>query len=460
MNSTFDLIVIGGGSGGLAVAEQAAHYGQQVALIDGSALGGTCVNRGCVPKKIMWYAANLAHSVHDAAEYGIQANFSGMDWAHLIAGRQQVVSHLNDYWADYLKKLGITHIQGHAKLHSATEVMVDNQSYHAKHIVLATGSHSLVPPVPGAALGITSDGFFELKQRPEKVAIIGAGYIGMELAGMLHAFGTQVTVIGLDSRLLKLFDAGLSAILAQTLTNQGIELYLNFSVTELSQQAAGIRVSGQAEQHLDGFDTVIWAIGRRPNTANLGLEEIGITPSRSGVVETDSYQNTVVPNVYAVGDITGRSPLTPVAVAAGRRLADRLFGGQLHAKVDYNLIPTVVFTHPPIGSIGLTEEHAQELDTVVTVYETEFMPMRYALNQKGNRTWMKLICAGETEKVVGLHVLGEGADEMLQGFAVAIKMGATKADFDRTIPIHPSSAEEFITLKRPSRVFYPQNNSR
>jgi glutathione-disulfide reductase len=459
MNTKFDVIILGGGSGGLAVAERAVSYGQSVAVIDGSALGGTCVNRGCVPKKVMWYAANLAHAAHDASEYGIKTHISGMDWSRLVAGRQQYVTDINHYWANYVKELGITHIQGYATLKSHTEVAVGDQIYHAKHIVLATGSRPIVPPVPGAELGITSDGFFELNHWPKKVAMIGAGYIGIELTGILQAFGAQVTVIGLEARPLELFDEGLSTVLAETLTQQGVELRLGFMVTALSQQDSGIRVSSKDGQHLDGFDAVIWAVGRRPNTDNLGLAEIGITPLRSGVIETDLYQNTVVPNIYAVGDIAGRSPLTPVAVAAGRRLADRLFDGQANAKIDYDLIPTVVFAHPPIGCIGLNETQAKALNTVVTVYETAFTPMRYALNKKGNRTWMKLICAGETEKVIGLHVMGEGADEMLQGFAVAIKMGATKADFDRTIPIHPSSAEEFVTLKRPDRVYYPKIGS-
>lgn len=453
MNTQFDLIAIGGGSGGLAVAERAAAHGKRVAIIDASPLGGTCVNQGCVPKKVMWYGAHLTHAAHDAIGYGAQVQMQGFDWQKLIQGRQAYTEAINHYWSSYTDALNITHIQGWGKLVDAHHVAVGDTVYQAEHIVLAMGSRPIVPPVAGAELGITSDGFFQLQQRPDKVAIIGAGYIGVELAGVLNALGAKVTVIGLENRPLELFDEGLSTALADSLQRQGIELQMGFAVAALSQQPTGIRVSSRTETHLDGFDTVIWAVGRRPNTDNLGLENAGLQVPRSGIIATDEYQNTAISNIYALGDIAGRSPLTPVAVDAGRKLADRLFGGKTQAKVDYAQIPTVVFTHPPIGSIGMTEAQAKQQHEKISIYETQFTPMRYALNTNGLPTFMKMICAGDEQRVIGLHLLGEGVDEMLQGFAVAIKMGATKQDFDNTMAIHPSSAEELVTLKQPSRVF-------
>ncbi len=453
MNMQFDLIAIGGGSGGLAVAERAAAHGKRVAIIDASPLGGTCVNQGCVPKKVMWYGAHLAHAAHDAVGYGAQVQIQGFDWQKLIQGRQAYTEAINHYWSSYTDSLNITHINGWGKLVDAHHVAVGDTVYQAEHIVLAMGSRPIVPPVAGAELGITSDGFFQLQQRPDKVAIIGAGYIGVELAGVLNALGAKVTVIGLENRPLELFDEGLSTALADSLQRQGIELQMGFAVAALSKQSTGIRVSSRTENHLDGFDTVIWAVGRRPNTDNLGLENTGLQVPRSGIIATDEYQNTAISNIYALGDIAGRSPLTPVAVDAGRKLADRLFGGKPEAKVDYAQIPTVVFTHPPIGSIGMTEAQAKQQHEKVMIYETQFTPMRYALNSNGLPTFMKMICAGDEQRVIGLHLLGEGVDEMLQGFAVAIKMGATKQDFDNTMAIHPSSAEELVTLKQPSRVF-------
>lgn len=453
MNTQFDLIAIGGGSGGLAIAERAAAHGKRVAIIDASPLGGTCVNQGCVPKKVMWYGAHLAHAAHDAIAYGAQVQMQGFDWQKLIQGRQAYTEAINRYWSSYTDALNITHIQGWGKLVDAHHVAVGDTIYQAEYIVLAMGSRPIVPPVAGAELGITSDGFFQLQQRPDKVAIIGAGYIGVELAGVLNALGAKVTVIGLENRPLELFDEGLSIALADSLQRQGIELQMGFAVAALSQHSTGIRVSSRTETHLDGFDTVIWAVGRRPNTDNLGLENAGLQVPRSGIIATDEYQNTAISNIYALGDIAGRSPLTPVAVDAGRKLADRLFGGKTQAKVDYAQIPTVVFTHPPIGSIGMTEAQAKQQHEKISIYETQFTPMRYALNTNGLPTFMKMICAGDEQRVIGLHLLGEGVDEMLQGFAVAIKMGATKQDFDNTMAIHPSSAEELVTLKQPTRVF-------
>jgi glutathione-disulfide reductase len=446
----FDLIAIGGGSGGLAVAEKAAGLGRRAAIIESRRLGGTCVNNGCVPKKVMWYAASLAHAVDSATDFGIRAWHGRTDWPALVAGRERYISNINSYWDSHLDDSGITRIEGHARLAAPGIVEADGLHYTADHIVLATGSQPVVPPVPGAGLGITSDGFFALQSQPQKVAVIGGGYIGVELSGVLQALGSDVTLIALEDRILERFDPMISSTLETEMRRQGIRMQTRFQVAALSGQPGAVNVISTGNTALTGFDTVIWAVGRRPDTRDLGLEAAGVAISPDGSVAVDAYQNTSVPGIYAVGDITGRVPLTPVAVAAGRRLAERLFGGKADSRVDYENVPSVVFSHPPVGSIGMREDEArQRYGRDISVYSSDFIPMRHALSEHGSRTAMKLVCAGKAEKVVGIHIIGDNADEMLQGFAVAVKMGATKADFDSTIAIHPTSAEELVTMKTP-----------
>jgi glutathione-disulfide reductase len=446
----YDLISIGGGSGGLAVAEKAAMLGAKTAIIDPRRLGGTCVNNGCVPKKVMWHAAELAHAVDQARGFGIPARRDRTDWQTLLAGRDRYVSDINSYWDGYVRERGISHIPGYATFVDARTVEVNGEQYSADHIVLATGNQPIVPPLPGAELGITSDGFFELQHQPAQVAVIGGGYIGVELSGVLNALGSSVTLIALEDRLMERFDPMISAALENEMRRQGIRVHTGFQVTALSRSAGGIRVQSANEAAIAGFDTVIWAIGRRPNTRGLRLEAAGVTASPGGIVPVDAYENTSVPGIYAIGDATGKMPLTPVAVAAGRKLAERLFSNRIDSRVDYDNIPSVVFSHPPIGTVGLTEDEArQRHGRDVTIYTSEFTPMRHALSTQGTSTAMKLVCAGEEEKVVGIHIIGDNADEMLQGFAVAVKMGATKADFDNTMAIHPTSAEELVTMKVP-----------
>ncbi|NBB81962.1 MAG: glutathione-disulfide reductase [Alphaproteobacteria bacterium] len=450
MDKHFDLIAIGGGSGGLAVAEKAAGFGARTAIIESDRLGGTCVNVGCVPKKVMWYAAELAQGVRKAPGFGIQAELRGVDWPALVRGREGMIDGIRDFWNGYVDELGITLIRGEARFVDAHTVEVGGERYSAEHIVIATGGRPMVPPVPGHELGITSDGFFALEEQPERVCVVGGGYIGVELAGVLRALGSEVTVVALESRVLETFDPLVSETVHHNMAEDGIEMHLPFAVASLERRDDGIAVLDQDGRALTGFDTVLWAVGRRPNTDRLDLEAAGIEPERGGVVPTDAYQNTPVTGVYALGDITGRYPLTPVAIAAGRRLAERLFDDQPERRLVYEDIPTVVFAHPPAGAVGLTEAEARETGQRVTIYQTGFTPMKYALNEQGPRTAMKLVCIGDHEQVVGIHMVGDGVDEMLQGFAVAVKMGATKADFDNTVAIHPVSAEELVTLKEPN----------
>jgi glutathione reductase (NADPH) len=449
MTRDYDLIAIGGGSGGLSAAERAAHYGARCAVVEADALGGTCVNRGCVPKKVMWNAAGIAHTLRDAAGYGYSVALEGMDWGELKRARDAYVHGINDWYRTYLADSGIAEVRGQARFLDAHTIEVGGERYSADHIVIATGGRPAVLAVPGAELGITSDGFFELERRPERVAIIGGGYIAVELAGMLRALGSEVTMlVRREQGVLHGFDDMLRTGLMDEMLCDGISIHAGTRVGCLEREPEGTLAIPCNGQRLSGFDAVIWAVGRVPASDGLDLAAAGIETDAEGYIPTDEYQNTRVEGIYAVGDITGRAALTPVAIAAARRLADRLFGGRPERRLDYENIASVVFSHPPIGTVGLTEERARELHgEAVKIYQTRFTPMFHALTERKVHTAMKLVTVGAQERIVGCHILGPGADEMLQGFAVAIRMGAHKADFDDTVAIHPTSAEELVTMR-------------
>lgn len=444
----FNLIAIGGGSGGLAVAQRAAEYGARCMIVEPAPLGGTCVNTGCVPKKVMWNAAQFARILGDARDYGFDVSDADLDWPRLVAARDAYVARLNTFYSTRLADSGIAWQQGTARFIDGRTIAVGEERFSADHIVIATGGRPVIPAVEGAALGISSDGFFALRERPRRVAIIGGGYIAVELAGILRALDSEVTLV-LRGRLLGAFDVMLREVLMEEMLDQGIKLLAGSTVASLTRAADGSLTLIDADgADLAGFDAVIWAVGRRPNIEGLDLEQAGICLNPRGAIETDDYQNTSVAGIYAIGDVTGRSPLTPVAIAAGRHLADRLFGGKPDSRLDYEGIPSVVFSRPPIGSVGMTEDQARaEHGDGIKIYQTRFTPLYHALTSRKPRTAMKLVTVGAHEKVVGCHVIGPGADEMLQGFAVAINMGATKADFDKTVAIHPTSAEELVTLR-------------
>ena len=449
MSQHFDLIVIGGGSGGMAVARRAAEYGMKCAVIESNRLGGTCVNVGCVPKKVMWYAAQLSHALHDAPDYGFDAALTTVDWPQLKAGRDGYVERLNKIYARNLANSAVTMIEGRAAFSSSNSVTVNGETYSADHIVIACGGRPAIPDVPGVELGITSDGFFELEALPRRVAIVGSGYIAVELAGVLNALGSEVSLLLRRQHLLARFDVMLREELMEQMQDDGIHVAtgINLSLVERGddQQLALHTRDGHV---MDGYDTLIWAIGRESQIDGLNLEAAGLSANDAGFIPVDQFQNSGVSGIYAIGDVTGQAALTPVAIAAGRRLADRLFGGKLDAKLDERNIPSVVFSHPPIGTVGMTEDEAREqFGDDIKVYQSRFVPMYYAMTTRKQRSSMKLVTVGATEKVVGCHIIGDGADEMLQGFAVAIKMGATKADFDNTIAIHPTSAEELVTMR-------------
>lgn len=444
----FDLIAIGGGSGGIAVASRAARLGARCAVIESDRLGGTCVNRGCVPKKIMWYAAAIAGSIHDARAYGFDLAVDGFDWARLKLARDTYLTRLNQVYRRNLAQAGVVLIEGAASFVDAHTLAVGGRHYRAEHIVIATGGHPRTPEVEQAGLGITSDGFFGLPRQPRTVAIAGAGYIAVELACLLNALGSRVTLLLRHRELLGRFDAMIRETLAEEMRDAGVHIVPGTEIEGVAHDADGVltlRCSGH--QSLTGFDALIWAIGRRANTERLNLPAAGVRAGADGALTVDAYQNTNIPGIYAVGDVTGRAALTPVAIAAGRHLADRLYAGQPESRLDYDNIPTVIFGHPPVGSVGLSEEEAHARHgSGVKCYHSRFTPLYHGITGRNAHTAVKLVTVGEEERVVGCHIVGLGADEMLQGFAVAVRLGATKRDFDRTVAIHPTAAEEFVLL--------------
>ncbi len=448
MTEHFDFLAIGGGSGGLAAARRAAKHGAKAAVIEAARLGGTCVNVGCVPKKVMWNAANLSWGLHHAADYGFRVAGCTLDWSDLHRRREEYIQRLNGIYDRNLEREGVTLIEGFARFVDDRTVEVNGRRYSADHIVIATGGRPKRPQIPGGELAIDSDGFFALDRQPRKVAVVGAGYIAVELTGVLHHLGSEATLVLRGEKPLRGFDEMLRDGFMEAAQADTLHVLSHFLTSRLERAADGtITLYAEDGRSVGGYDTVIWAVGREPNTDRLGLENTSVRVNADGTIPVDDYQQTNVAGVYAIGDITGRWQLTPVAIAAGRRLADRVIGGMEGRRLVYENIPTVVFTHPPIGTVGLTEAEARErYGDAVKIYMSRFIAMDYALSADKRRTLMKLVCVGPEEKVVGAHIFGPHADEMLQGFAVAVKMGATKRDFDDTVAIHPTSAEEMVTM--------------
>ncbi len=451
----FDLIVIGGGSGGLAGAFRAANHGARVALLEPGPFGGTCVNVGCVPKKAMWLAAELAGRIDLASRLGFAVTPVCPDWPTFITHRQRYIEGIHASYRRRLDAAGVAVLPVRGRLRAADCVETDDGIVlHAPHLLIATGGRPRRPAIAGAEHGIDSDGFFALRAAPARVAIVGAGYVAVELAGVLQALGSRVDVFVRGSRLLEGFDEDLTAQLTEDYHQCGIRLHFGATPAAVERDGQGIvlrTADGAGSGRFDTpiFDSVIWATGRRPNTGALGLDTVGVATDAQGHIVVDDFQRTSVEGVHAVGDVTQKLALTPVAIAAARRLMDGLFAGVPDARLDYADVPTVVFSHPPIGKVGLTEAEARAqhgMDTVRT-YRTGFRPMLHALADSPQRSLFKLVCAGEDERVVGIHLLGEGADEILQGFAVALKLGARKADLDATVAIHPTSAEEVVLMR-------------
>ena len=448
----FDYLVIGGGSGGIASANRAAMYGKKVALIEAKYLGGTCVNVGCVPKKVMWFAGQIADACRYGPDYGfaidIKEQLRTFSWSKLVASRSAYISRIHASYERVLGNNKVTVIKGYGRFVDAHTVEVNGEHYTADHITVATGGEPEVPDVPGAEYGIDSDGFFNLTERPDRVAVFGAGYIAVELAGVLNALGSQTHLLVRKHKPLRNFDDMLSDTLVEIMATEGPQLHTNSVPREVIKENDGSLTVHLENGNAINVDTVIWAIGRKPHTAGINLAAAGVAFDAQGYILVDKYQNTNVTGIYAVGDNIGKVQLTPVAVAAGRRLSERLFNNKPNEHMDYDNVATVVFSHPPIGTVGLSEQAAREqYSDEIKVYTTRFTAMYSAVTTHRQPSCMKLVTLGAEEKIIGLHVIGYGADEMLQGFAVAVKMGATKADFDNTVAIHPTSAEEFVTMR-------------
>lgn len=466
----YQYLVIGGGSGGVASARRASKYGAKTLLIEGKALGGTCVNVGCVPKKVMWSASDTAKRIREARAYGFDVDrelANTFDWVGFKAKRDAYILRLNGIYERNLAKEGVTYVAGWAKFvdKKTVEVALNNpvdgqktKRFTADHILVATGGAPKIPDgIPGAEHGITSDGFFSLETQPKKVAIVGAGYIGVELAGVFHGLGTETHLFIRGETVLRSFDEVIQNTITDTYIKHGVNIH------KLSKTLANVEKleNGQLKisyEDISGpnqtivVDTLIWTIGRKPLGEFLNLEVPGIKTDEKGQVIVDEYQNTSVPNIYSVGDIIGSVELTPVAIAAGRKLSNRLFGPEQfkNDKLDYTNVPSVIFSHPEAGSIGLSEAAAKKQfgEENVKVYQSKFISMYYAPLDPEDKdpTVYKIVVTGPEEKVVGLHLVGDASAEILQGFGAAIKMGATKADFDNVVAIHPTSAEEIVTM--------------
>lgn len=468
------MVVIGGGSGAMGASRRAAQYGKKVCVIEEDGrLGGTCVNVGCVPKKLMWHAADMAEALHGAPEYGFGSgegkavnDVPPFQWKYFAEKRDAYVRRLNGIYDRNLQNDKVEYISGHAKLvgNGQVEIAMRNEdgsfqeqthTVSGDHICIATGGRPVIPSdsdIPGASLGITSDGFFALREQPKRVAVVGAGYIAVELAGVFNTLGTETHLLIRHDTFLRTFDPIIAETLQEYMGKTGLNVHKKTNIKKVEGTKGG-----PLTLHLDSgstleVDCLLWAVGRRPNTDNLGLETAGVKTDAKGDIVVDKFQQTNVENITALGDVAGKALLTPVAIAAGRRLSNRMYGPEaVRGKdfLDYENIPTVVFSHPTSGTVGLTEAEAKDKfgEDQVKVYKSSFTGMYFGMMEHKQPSAYKLVCVGKEEKVIGLHIVGMGTDEMLQGFAVAVKMGATKKNFDDTVAIHPTGSEELVTMR-------------
>jgi len=442
----FDLFVIGAGSGGVRAARMAAERGARVAVAEDAAFGGTCVNLGCIPKKLYSFAAHYAESFDEAHGYGWAAERPAFDWPKLKANRASEVSRLNAIYGQLMRGAGAAVIEGRARITGTHEVEVNGVRHAAERILVATGGWPVPPEVPGGDLAISSNEIFDLAQFPRRLVVVGGGYIACEFASIFNGLGAKVTQLYRGEQILRGFDDEVRDFVANEMRKKGVDMRVGVKVSALERGADGIRVllAGGGELLADA---VLYATGRAPNSRGLGLESLGVSLAPNGAIEVDEHYRTNVPSIYALGDVIDRVQLTPVALAEAMALVDELFGGT-GRRVDYTHIPTAVFTHPNIGTIGFTESAARARFEKIRVYRTDFKPLRHTLSGHTERTLMKLVVDDASDKVVGLHMVGADAGETIQGFAVAMKAGATKAVFDATLGIHPTAAEEFVTMRQ------------
>ena len=444
----FDLITIGAGSGGVRASRVAAQYGARVAIVEERYLGGTCVNVGCIPKKLFVYASEFSEAFEDAAGFGWTVPKSSFDWRKLIANKNHEIERLNGVYSKLLTDSGVRIVNGRAVVIEPHTVAIGNEHLTTRYILVATGGWPTIPEIPGAELAISSNEAFFLERFPSRAIIVGGGYIGVEFAGIFHGLGAKVTLVHRGPLFLRGFDDDLRQALADEMRKREIELHFNSLVEKIEGNRAGVRVRLSDGASLEA-DLIMFATGRAPNSRGLGLEEAGIALDANGAVMVDRYSCSSVPNIYAVGDVTNRRNLTPVAIAEGRAVAETLFNGK-PMSVEYEDVPSAVFSQPPIGTVGLTEAEARERYGEVDVYKSSFRPLKHTVSGRDERAFMKLVVDPKTDRVVGCHMMGPDAGEIIQGLAIALKCNATKAQFDATIGIHPSAAEEFVTMRTKS----------
>lgn len=445
----FDLFVIGAGSGGVRAGRFAAGFGARVAVAESRYLGGTCVNVGCVPKKLLVYGAHYAEDFEQAKSFGWSIGEPGFDWATLIANKDRQIQHLNGIYRNLLVNSGVTLLEGHAALKGPHEIEVNGQTYSAEHILIATGGWPQVPDIPGREHAITSNEAFYLKQLPKRIVIVGGGYIAVEFASIFHGLGAQTTLMYRGEMFLRGFDGSVRSHLHEELTKRGMEVRFNADIERIEKLADSSLQLFLKDGSEVNTDCVFYATGRRPMLDNLGLEHVDVKLSKEGFVEVDEHYQSSEPSILAIGDVIGRVQLTPVALAEGMAVARRLFKPHDYRAVDYTHIATAVFSLPNIGTVGLTEEAAKAAGHDVQVFESRFRPMKLTLTDNQERTLMKLVVDAKTDRVLGCHMVGPEAGEIIQGLAIALKAGATKRQFDDTIGVHPTLAEEFVTMRSP-----------
>ncbi|MEX0694153.1 MAG: glutathione-disulfide reductase [Rhodospirillales bacterium] len=445
----YDLITIGGGSGGVRASRfSAQRHGKKVAIIENLRIGGTCVMRGCVPKKLLVYGAHFADDFEDAAGYGWSVDGSKHDWPKLMAAKQKELNRLEDVYHRLLREAGVDEITGTGKLVDAHTVDVNGKTYTAEHILIATGGWPSLPDVPGIEHAITSNEALDLDDLPKRIVIVGGGYVGVEFAGIFNALGADVTVIIRGANILRGFDQAMRDALRDEMQKKGITVLSGCQVKSIEKTAGGYSLRLDQVDMLE-TDLVMYATGRAPNSKGIGLEEAGVKLDKSGAVIVDEYSKTSVDSVYAIGDVTDRVQLTPIALAEGMAFARTVYDGK-PTSVSYENVPSAVFSQPPIGTVGLTEEDARK-NHKVAIYQSRFRPMKHTLSGRDEHAVMKLIVDKETDKILGAHMIGAEVTEIIQGIGIAVKAGATKADFDATIGIHPTAAEEFVTMREPLR---------
>ena len=449
MSYDLDLFVIGAGSGGVRAARFAAGFGAKVAVAESRYLGGTCVNVGCVPKKLLVYGAHFADDFEHAKGFGWTLEKPKFDWPTLIANKNQEIQRLNGIYRNLLVNSGVQLLEGHARLVDAHTVEVDGQRFSAEHILIATGGWPQIPDVPGREHAITSNEAFFLEQLPKRVIVVGGGYIAVEFAGIFNGLGARTTLLYRRELFLRGFDGAVRKHLSEELTKRGMDLQFNADIARIDKQPDGSLKATLKDGRVLEADCIFYATGRRPMLDNLGLENTGVELNKDGFIAVDDKFQTSEPSILALGDVIGRVQLTPVALAEGMAVARRLFKPEQYRPVDYQHIPTAVFSLPNIGTVGLTEEQAREQGHELKIFESRFRPMQLTLTEDHEKTLMKLVVDANTDKVLGCHMVGPDAGEIIQGLAVALKAGATKQVFDETIGVHPTAAEEFVTLRTP-----------